>query len=44
MKQDIEVEWPARHFLHLMINSTIGDETVVQTIVDGVTALEKQPT
>ncbi len=43
IKQYFDVEWPTRHFFHLMINSTIGDEAVVQTIVDGVTAYEKQP-
>jgi len=43
IKQYFGVEWPDRHFFHLMINSTIGDEAVVQTIVDGVSAFEKQP-
>jgi cytidylate kinase len=43
IKQYFGVEWPDRHFFHLMINSTIGDEAVVQTIVDGVAAFEKQP-
>ncbi len=43
IKQYFDVEWPTRHFFHLMINSTIGDEAVVQTIVDGVSAYEKQP-
>ncbi len=43
IKQYFDVEWPARHFFHLMINSTIGDEAVVQTILNGVAAFEKQP-
>ena len=43
IKQYFGVEWPDRHFFHLMINSTIGEEAVVQTIVDGVSAFEKQP-
>ncbi len=34
IKQYFNVEWPARHFFHLMINSTIGDEAVVQTILN----------
>jgi len=42
IKQYFGVEWPARHFFHLMINSTIGDEAVVQTILNGVAAFEKQ--
>jgi cytidylate kinase len=33
IKQYFDIEWPARHFFHLMINSTIGDEAVVQTIL-----------
>jgi cytidylate kinase len=34
IKQQFDVEWPARHFFHLMVNSTIGEEAAVQTIVD----------
>ena len=34
IKQYFDVEWPARQFFHLMINSTIGDEAVVRTILD----------
>jgi cytidylate kinase len=36
------VEWPDRHRFHLMINSTLGDEVVVETILDGVALLQKQ--
>lgn len=43
IKQYFGVEWPDRHFFHLMVNSTIGDEAVVQTIVDGIAAFEKLP-
>ena len=43
IKQYFGVEWPTRQLFHVMINSTIGDEAVVQTIVDGVAAFEKQP-
>jgi cytidylate kinase len=43
IKQYFGVEWPSRPFFHLMINSTIGDEAVVQTILNGVAAFEKQP-
>src|SRR5258708_37493832 len=43
IKQYFDVDWPARHFFHLMINSTIGDEAVVQTILNGVAAFERQP-
>jgi cytidylate kinase len=42
IKQYFDVEWPARHFFHLMINTTLGDEFVVQTVLDSVALLEKQ--
>jgi cytidylate kinase len=43
IKQYFGVEWPTRHFFHLMINSTIGEDTVVQTILNGVAAFDKLP-
>jgi len=43
IKQYFKVEWPTRHYFHLMINSTIGDEAVIETILNGVAAFEKQP-
>jgi len=43
IKQYFGVEWPARHFFHLMVNSTIGEEAAVATILDGVAAFDKQP-
>jgi cytidylate kinase len=42
IKQYFDVEWPARHFFHLMMNTTLGDEVVVQTILDSVELLEAQ--
>jgi cytidylate kinase len=43
IKQYFGVEWPPRYFYHLMINSTLGDEVVVQTILNSMTLFEKQP-
>ncbi len=43
IKQHFGVEWPARHFFHLMINSTIGQEAAVQTIVDVLAATRAGP-
>jgi cytidylate kinase len=40
IKQHFGVEWPARHFFHFMINSTIGEEAAVQTIISGLAAVE----
>ena len=33
IRKYFDVEWPARHYFHLMINTTMGDETVVETIL-----------
>jgi cytidylate kinase len=43
IKQYFEVEWPDRRLFHLMINSTIGEEAAVDTILTGVAAFDKQP-
>ena len=44
IKQYFDIDWPTRQFFHLMINSTIGDEAVVQMILNGLAARrEKQP-
>jgi cytidylate kinase len=34
--------WPNRSLYHLMINSQIGDDAVVQTILNGVATVQKQ--
>jgi cytidylate kinase len=41
IKQYFGIEWPARQFFHLMINSTMGDAAVVQTVLDGLSAIQK---
>lgn len=40
IKQYFGLEWPCRFLYHLMVNSRIGDEAVVQTIRDGMNAIE----
>src|SRR5438477_1166381 len=42
IKQYFDIDWPTRQFFHLMINSTIGDEAVVQMILNGVAARREQ--
>jgi len=42
IKQYFDIEWPARHFFQLMINSAIGEEVVVQTILDSIARFERQ--
>jgi cytidylate kinase len=41
IKQHFGIEWPARHFFHLMINSTMGDEAVAKTLLDGLSAIQR---
>jgi cytidylate kinase len=43
IRQYFGLEWPNRPLFHLMINSVIGDEAVIQTILDGIQVFEKQP-
>jgi cytidylate kinase len=40
IQQYFGIEWPARHFFHLMINSTMGDTAVVQMVLDGLSAIQ----
>ena len=39
-----KVEWPSRSVYHAMINTAIGDETVVQTIVDFMKTIDSKMT
>jgi cytidylate kinase len=41
IKQFFDIDWPARHFFHLMVNSTMGDAAAVEIIVDGLAAVQK---
>jgi len=41
IKQYFEVDWPDRHVYHLMLNSAMGDEAAVETILDSMAVLEK---
>jgi len=41
IRQNFDLEFPARHYFHLMINSAMGDEVVVQTVLDGLAAMQK---
>ena len=40
IKKYFDKVWPCRTLYHLMINSQIGDEAVVQTILNGIATLE----
>lgn len=43
IKKYFDKDWPSRSLYQLMINSQIGDEAVVQTILNGIAMLEKYP-
>jgi len=42
IEQYFAVEWPDRHRFHLMINSTIGEESAVETILEGIALFDKR--
>jgi cytidylate kinase len=42
IKQYFGVEWPDRHRFHLMINSAIGEEAAVDTILNSINLPEQQ--
>jgi cytidylate kinase len=42
IKQYFDIEWPARNFFQLMINSAMGEEAVVRTVLDSVAWFNKQ--
>lgn len=43
IKKYFGVEWPDRHRFHLMINSNLGDERAVETIVRGAGLFRDHP-
>ncbi len=43
IKKYFDVEWPARQFFDLMINSARGDGAAVETILHSISVLEGQP-
>ncbi len=40
VRRYFDMEWPTRALYHLMINSTVGDETVIDTILNEIAHLE----
>ena len=41
IRQNFGIQFPSRHFFHLMVNSTIGDAAAVQTVLDAMSAVQK---
>jgi cytidylate kinase len=44
IKQHFGVDFPCRQFFHLMINSAMGEEAVVQTILNGLAIVQESRT
>jgi cytidylate kinase len=44
IKQYFDIEWPDRHRFHLMVNSGMGEDVAVETILDTVALTAKQRT
>jgi cytidylate kinase len=42
IRQYLKLEWPFREIYHLMINSSLGDDVVVETILNSVGMVEPQ--
>jgi cytidylate kinase len=42
IKQYFGVEWPERHRFHMMVNSTIGEDAAVATILNSIALFEKR--
>lgn len=43
IKRYFDIEWPPRHYFHLMVNTMTGDEIVVETILNSLSLIERQP-
>src|SRR5215469_6340442 len=41
VRQYFDIEWPDRHRFHLMVNSGIGEDAAVETILDAVSEYSK---
>jgi len=41
IRQNFGIQFPARHFFHLMVNSTVGEEAAAQTVLNALSAIQK---
>jgi cytidylate kinase len=42
IKQNFEVDWPQRHYFHLMVNSVVGEETAARVILNALSAVNEE--
>lgn len=40
IRQNFGIQFPCRHFFHLMVNSTMGESAAVQTVLDALAAVQ----
>ena len=40
IKENFGIQFPSRHFFHLMVNSTMGEKAAVQTVLDAMAAVQ----
>ena len=43
VKHSFHADWPTRSLYHLMINTAVGDENLIATILNGMQVLEINP-
>jgi len=43
IKHYFNADWPTRSLYHMMINTVVGDENVIATILNGMQMLEANP-
>lgn len=41
IRQHFGIEWPSRPFFHMMVNSMMGEDAAVETILNGLQAVQK---
>ena len=41
IRENFGIQFPSRHFFHLMVNSTMGKAAAVQTVLDALAAVQK---
>ena len=41
IRQNFGIQFPCRHFFHLMVNSTMGEAAAVQTVLDALSVIQK---
>ncbi len=44
VKRYFNADWPTRSLYHLMVNTAVGDEIVITTILEAMRSLERKPT